>query len=52
MHSAPPQRKLTTAQKDKIEGMAWARAWREANKGRDLSLEPVPCCPTCQRPLP
>lgn len=34
---------------EKIEGMAWARAWREANNGRDWSLPATfACkCPTC-----
>jgi len=50
MHKPPPKR-LTTAQQEKLEGMAFARAWREENKGRDWSLEPARC-PTCQRVLP
>jgi len=59
MHSPPKAmppglaKAQATRRAEKEEGMAFARAWREANRGRDWSLEPAPaCCPTCNRVLP
>jgi hypothetical protein len=39
--------------KDKIEGMAFARAWREANKGRDWTVPEgaTLVCACCGQPV-
>lgn len=44
----------TTRAAEKAEGMAFARAWREANKGRDWTLPAnFACkCPNCGSIMP
>ena len=42
---------ITTRRAEKAEGMAFARAWRETNRGRDWSIPAGAVartiCPTC-----